>query len=330
MSKLHFTPIERIPAPSYDSFYRDYDKPQRPVVITGATNGWKAMTEWSHEWFKSRYGDVDVQLSREKTHTIRATSMKIAQYIDLILLNKDQGLYMDQFSFNRIPGLTDYIATPYKNPNRHNVALNLWIGPAGTIISLHKDNHFQFDHTDNIFAQICGRKRVVLVSPDQDHLMYPRSKEEGAYWHSRVDWENPDFKRFPLFQEVKLQETVLCPGELLFIPGNYWHSLRSLDPSISVSCWWRVHRIAELVLSMMKPTHNIPVDESKITMSDVEEFGGMARFAEALISEELPPDARKLILALLKDDVRSAFNTWRLQQQQAPQINSVAAPSLRS
>lgn len=324
MSQLQFTPIERIPAPSYETFYSEYDKPQRPVVITGATHGWKAMAEWSHEWFKDRYGDMDVQLSREKTHTIRATSMKIAQYIDLILLGKDEGLYMDQFPFNRIRGLTDYVATPYANLKRHNIALNLWIGPAGTIISLHKDNHIQFDYTDNIFAQICGHKRAVLVSPDQDHLMYPRSKEEGAHWHSQVDWENPDFGRFPLFREVKLQETLLCPGEILFIPGNYWHSLRSLDPSISVSCWWRVHRIADLVLSTMKPVHKIPLDDDKITLADVEEFGGMPRLAEALLNVELPSDARKVIWSLMKDDVRSAFYTWRLQHQQASRIDSVA------
>lgn len=154
--------------------------------------------------------------------------------------------------------------------------------------------------------------------------MYPRSKEEGAHWHSQVDWENPDFGRFPLFREVKLQETLLCPGEILFIPGNYWHSLRSLDPSISVSCWWRVHRIADLVLSTMKPVHKIPLDDDKITLADVEEFGGMPRLAEALLNVELPSDARKVIWSLMKDDVRSAFYTWRLQHQQASRIDSVA------
>lgn len=303
---MTFTSIPRIVRPTYDEFLNEYDLPQKPVVITGATSDWKAMGLWTHEWFGQTYGSVDVPLSRERTHTTKVASLKLARYIDLILNGKDHGLYMDQFNFDRIPGLASFIGTPYANPGRRHVDLNLWIGPAGTIISLHKDNHVGFDYSDNIFAQIHGRKRAVLASPDQDHLMYPRTKEQGAHWHSQVDWEKPDYDRFPLFRHVVLQETVIQPGELLFIPGNYWHSLRSLDPSISVSCWWRVHRIADAVVTALKRLVDPSLPPDRITRADVEEYGGVAAVAAVLDGEDLPDQMREMIQSVMEPDVLSA------------------------
>lgn len=305
--QLSFTPIQRIERPTYHEFYHEYDLPQRPVVITGAASDWRAMGLWTHEWFGQNHGSVDVPLSRERTHTIRIASLKLRRYIDLIGRGKDAGLYMDQFSFDKIPGLSDYVATPYANPGRRNIELNLWVGPAGTFISLHKDNHIGFDHADNIFTQVAGRKRAVLVSPSQDHLMYPRAKEQGAHWHSQVDWEKPDFDRFPLFRHVELQETVLEPGEMLFIPGNYWHSLRSLDASISVSCWWRVHRIADVVITTLKRKHNSSLPPDRITSADIEEFGGLALASRALLADELPSEMLELIWSVMEPDVQKAI-----------------------
>lgn len=304
MSNLSFTPIERVTCLSYDRFYQDYDLPQRPVVITGVASNWRAAKEWNHEWFKKYHGNTPVNLSLEKTHTTTAARMKLSEYIDLIATGKEGGLYMDQFSFERIPGLASYLETPYANPKRRNIVLNLWIGPAGTFISLHKDNHNSLDYANNIFAQIYGRKRVVLVSPDQDNLMYARSKEQGAHWHSQVDWENPDFDKFPLFRNVKLQETILNPGDILFIPGNYWHSLRSLDPSISVSCWWRVHRIVDVVVSSLRNTLD-PSD--RIKLADIEEFGGVRSMSTALESENVSVEMRATVWSLLSPEARSAL-----------------------
>ena len=302
-----FVPIERITRPTYEEFYHQYDLPQRPVVITEATSGWPAIEFWTHEWFGRTYGDVDVPLSHERTHTIKAASLKLSRYIDLIRQGKDRGLYMDQFSFDRIPGLSQCVSTPYVNPRRRNVDLNLWIGPAGTFISLHKDHHIGFDYANNIFVQVCGRKRAVLVSPDQDAFMYPRTKGQGAHWHSQVDWENPDFGRFPLFRQVKLQETVLQPGEMLFIPGNYWHSLQSLDPSISVSCWWRVYQIADVVVTALRRRENPSLPLDNITLADVVEFGGIDRLGVALQSSDLSGDVCGLIWSIMDNDVKAAI-----------------------
>jgi hypothetical protein len=45
----------------------------------------------------------------------------------------------------------------------------------------------------------------------------------------------PDFGKYPLFAHATPVKVVLAPGETLFIPCGYWHTARSLTPSISVA-----------------------------------------------------------------------------------------------
>ncbi|XP_058425792.1 bifunctional peptidase and arginyl-hydroxylase JMJD5 isoform X4 [Diceros bicornis minor] len=54
----------------------------------------------------------------------------------------------------------------------------------------------------------------------------------------QVDVENPDLEKFPKFAEAPFLSCVLSPGEILFIPVKYWHYVRALDLSFSVSFWW--------------------------------------------------------------------------------------------
>lgn len=303
-----FIDIPRVHCPSYEEFHRTYDIPQKPVVITGAMRNWSAIAEWSFEWFRQRHGDTPVSLSLEPTHTTRAKECTLAEYVDAILAGKDEGLYLDQCSFDRLPGLESCVERRYANPARKHVELNLWLGPAGTIISLHKDNHHDLDHINNVFAQVVGRKRVVLAAPDQDPCLYQRVGHPTASHHSAVDWEAPDFLRFPRFREATLQQAVLAPGEMLFIPGNYWHSLRSLDPSISVSCWWRRFRLTDVVWGVVSGKERVP---DQITPEDVREVGGAERLSAAWDSPAIPRELLRVVYGVMAPEARAQLNAWR-------------------
>lgn len=54
----------------------------------------------------------------------------------------------------------------------------------------------------------------------------------------QVDVEDPDLVKFPDFRKAAFQSCILMPGQVLFIPVKYWHYVRSLDTSFSVSFWW--------------------------------------------------------------------------------------------
>jgi ribosomal protein L16 Arg81 hydroxylase len=56
---------------------------------------------------------------------------------------------------------------------------------------------------------------------------------------SAVDVEAPDAaEHFPAFANAKPFDTVLGPGDVLFIPRGWWHYVRSLTPSFSVNFWF--------------------------------------------------------------------------------------------
>jgi len=114
-----------------------------------------------------------------------------------------------------------------------NIAVNAWFGPAETISPLH------FDPKDNLLCQVVGSKYLRLYSPRESGKLYP---VEGMLSNtSQVQVESPVSsvqEQFPKFLEAAYVECVLEAGEMLYIPPQYWHYVRSLSTSFSVSFWW--------------------------------------------------------------------------------------------
>ena len=55
---------------------------------------------------------------------------------------------------------------------------------------------------------------------------------------SAVDPDAPDYDRFPRFRSAEKSVFDLAPGELLYLPGGWWHHVRSLEESFSINWWW--------------------------------------------------------------------------------------------
>jgi Cupin-like domain len=52
---------------------------------------------------------------------------------------------------------------------------------------------------------------------------------------SQVDAENPDYDNYPRFRDATVIDLELAPGEVLFVPVGWWHHVRALDLSITLS-----------------------------------------------------------------------------------------------
>jgi ribosomal protein L16 Arg81 hydroxylase len=79
-------------------------------------------------------------------------------------------------------------------------------------------------------AQVAGRKRYRIIPASQWQYVYNNS---GVF--SDVDCERPDFNQYPKFREATVIDVVLRRGDVLFMPVGWWHQVRALDVSMTVS-----------------------------------------------------------------------------------------------
>ena len=55
----------------------------------------------------------------------------------------------------------------------------------------------------------------------------------------QVDLDQPDAEAFPGLQDLPVMDCVLEAGQMLYIPPGWWHYVKSLSVSFSVSFWWQ-------------------------------------------------------------------------------------------
>ena len=60
----------------------------------------------------------------------------------------------------------------------------------------------------------------------------------GNFCCLKVDLDNIDEKKYPKVQDLEFVDCILEEGEMLYIPPKWWHYVRSLTNSFSVSFWW--------------------------------------------------------------------------------------------
>jgi|TARA_B100000513_G_scaffold180331_1_gene98749 hypothetical protein len=171
-------------------------------------------------------------------------TMALSDLIDTYLLPSARGdsagiAYLAQHAlFEQIPSLREDFQPPPHCELGRLQHVNVWMGTAGTVTPLHYDSY------DNMLAQLSGYKYVRLYASDQSRYLYvERAAADGGLsaqgnMSSVEELEAPDLERYPLLGKARYTETVLGPGETLFIPARCWHYVRSLSSALSVSFWF--------------------------------------------------------------------------------------------
>jgi hypothetical protein len=201
--------------------------------------GWKAMSLWTPEYLKERYGNVEVEIEGDREsdpifymqQERHKRKILLGDYVDMVLSGgetNDYYMVANNYNFDReqLKGILNDITVYPKYLDKSNSSRKVvfWFGPAGTVTPLHHDN------LNILLTQVYGRKQVKLISSKELHLVY---NNKSAF--SEVDCANPDYKKFPLFKDVTIIEVILEPGEALFLPVGWWHYVKALEISISVS-----------------------------------------------------------------------------------------------
>ncbi|KAG5519574.1 hypothetical protein PMAC_001729 [Pneumocystis sp. 'macacae'] len=268
--EIHF-PIHSIQCPSVHTFQNNILVARQPLIIKNSINHWPALSQegWvridtllkkTHQGLRI----VPVEIGRSYTdQTWRQQLMPFYKFLEKYVLQteetsstcetiKEIGYLAQHDIFSQIPALREGIIIPdycftipppipshlqtfiKEMPLLEEPLLNAWFGGKGTVSPLHTDPYH------NIFSQVVGWKYVRLYAPEENEALYPRSFEGGVNMSntSQVDLDNLDTKKFPKFLNAKYVEGIIGPGDCLYIPVGWWHYVRSLSISFSVSFWW--------------------------------------------------------------------------------------------
>ena len=151
----------------------------------------------------------------------------------------------------------------------------VWIGNR-LMIATHFDNNY------NIAGVVSGRRRFTVFPPEQVANLYigPLLRTPGGSPISCVDLRAPDYAKFPKFRGAlaSAQETVLEPGDAVYIPVLWWHGVESLDPlNILVNYWWNEgvpahHKPILSLVHTMAVMSGLPADQRDVWRAFFEHF----------------------------------------------------------
>ncbi|MCA9706193.1 MAG: cupin-like domain-containing protein [Myxococcales bacterium] len=215
----HLAPsyVARRPLCGAQEFYDRYFTASRPVVfLDGCAR--MAARRWTFDDLRARFGQATVEIGARDPVTMRLRdALDRMEQPDappeLYLVSRNQALA------GPLRALTDELAPlpEFLDGDQARRTASLWLGPRGTLSPLHHDT------THVYFCQLHGTKQYELVAPWQAEVL--AAPIEGS--DSGFDLDHPG--------DVRVHRLVLHPGEALLVPVGWWHRVRALSPSISVS-----------------------------------------------------------------------------------------------
>ena len=249
------TDIPRVSAKdlSITQFIEEYESQNKPVVITSAVEDWPALTKWTEENLIAMCGDRKMRAT-SATAPLSA-DFSAAEYFQYARQAKEEApLYLFERNFAKIASSsnTDYTVPSYFSSS-DVIGTDLfrlfgetrrpdhkWLiaGPArsGSIF------HIDPNQTNAWNVCIKGRKKWIFYPPgisppgvesstDGADVAVPISTGEWmlSFWKFHMhERENPDISKRPM-------EVILEPGEVIFVPHNYWHMVVNLDDCIAIT-----------------------------------------------------------------------------------------------
>lgn len=232
---LNLQEIERVQTITKNDFVAKYVRTQTPVVIEKLTEDWPAYKKWNLDYISEIAGDKVVPLyddrpvsHKDKFNQAHA-SMKMSDYITLL---KTRPTNYRIFLYNLIkeaPYLKDDFKWPDIGLNLIKQLPMLFFGGESSKVFIHYD----IDYSNILHFHFQGQKRCVLFAPNQTPYLY--KVPHALISREDIDFENPNFEKFPALKRAKGYVTNLSHGEMLYMPEGYWHYMKYITPGFSMS-----------------------------------------------------------------------------------------------
>ncbi|XP_048500035.1 arginine-specific demethylase JMJ20 isoform X3 [Beta vulgaris subsp. vulgaris] len=257
---------------SYTEFVKNYLTKNKPVILTGLMDDWKACEDWvddygkpNFDFFSAHFGKSQVQVAdcynREFTDQ-RRLDMPVSEFTEYwVALNSETDthddkslLYLKDWHFvKEYPAYKAYVTPPFFNDDWLNLYLDQY--------RMHNDPDYQERneiscsdyrfvymgpkgtwtplHAD-VFrsyswsANVCGTKLWFFLSPDQHQLVFDRHMKNSVY----NIFEDVNQSKFPDFKKAIWSECTQLKNEIIFVPSGWYHQVHNLEDAVSINHNW--------------------------------------------------------------------------------------------
>lgn len=227
--------IERVKTISKEDFYNNYVKKQKPVVIEQLTSDWPAYQKWHLNYIKQVAGDKTVPLYDDRPVTHKDgfnqahAEMKMKDYVDLLESKPTNYRIFLYNLIKEVPILKNDFKWPDIGLRLVKQLPMLFFGGENSKVFM----HFDIDYSNILHFHFHGKKRCMILHPDQTPYMY--KVPHALISREDIDFDHPDFEKFPALKNVEAFVCELNHGEMLFMPEGYWHYMKYLTPGFSMS-----------------------------------------------------------------------------------------------
>lgn len=236
-------------------FHDQFMLGHRPCVVRGGAREWPAVTRWRDDAYLRRIaGDSPIK----RTTSIRSdlafghmSPMDVTRFDEFLDgYASDPRRYVNDSDVPEplVPDLgTHAVHRAFEEFEDYCCRTGMFMGRGDQRAPLH------YDDEDNLYTVLAGEKRFVLFDVADFRRMYPHNHRLGPDF-SAADCGDFDRRKFPLMAGATRYVAHLYPGDILYVPSYWWHSVTSIGRNIAVSLT-RTDRRSQL-RAFIKLVHN--------------------------------------------------------------------------
>lgn len=233
--KLNLSEIDRVATISKEDFFRNYVQQQKPLVIEKLTTDWPAYEKWKLEYIREVAGDKTVPLyddrpvSHKDGFNEAHAKMQMKDYISLMLQEPTNYRIFLYNLMQEVPILQNDFKWPSLGIRLVKQLPMLFFGGENSKVFMHYD----IDYSNILHFHFHGTKQCILFPPSETPYLY--KVPHALIAREDIDFDQPDFEKWPALQKAKGLVCTLNHGEMLYMPEGYWHYMKYVTPGFSMS-----------------------------------------------------------------------------------------------
>jgi hypothetical protein len=186
---------------------------------------WPALKACDWPYLVAKCGNAPVVV--DSYNSARARRVTFAEFVEMLNVNRNSQqppIYLQEWLYmasapqlaSDLPELPIAQYDYRRNLFGEKISTNhqLWIGQKGATTRIHQDSYF----IDVMHAQIVGEKHWCVMSPDA-----ALGRDQTGEF---------DFVALVHDPKVQIMQCILKPGDVLYLPAQWWHRIELLSDSI--------------------------------------------------------------------------------------------------